>query len=793
MKTDTVPTVDQIVDFITFGARIMKVPMKVFTALVLSLILSGFSVAQKTGTIRGFVYDEESGEPMIFTNVYLENTTYGAQTDVNGYFSMSKIPVGDYTLASSFLGYDTARVAVSLGKDQIITEKLTIKQTTVKLKTFNVSAEKQDRQTKPKVSEITLTPKDIEKIPAIGGEKDLVTGITTMPGFILTGDQGGQLYVRGGSPVQNKVLMDGMIIYAPFHTIGLFSVFDLDIIRNTDIYTGGYNAEHGGRISSVMDITTRDGNKQRFGGRVGATTMGSRLLLEGPLKKPKEVGGPSSSFILSAKTNYLEQSQPIFYDYVENDLPFTFTDLYGKISFSGNTGSKVNLFGFNFIDDVNYELSDLGWNSVGGGGNFVLVPKGSPVLVEGNFAYSDYQIQLDEANRSRSSGISGFNAGLSFTYFLGDDEIKYGAELIGFSTDFRYRNSLDRIIEQKQNTTEVAGYFKYRINHGKLILEPSFRGHYYASLNNFSPEPRLRAKYNFTDNFRAKFAGGWYSQNLISANSDLDVVNLFNGFLAGPENLQKEFNSESGMREVNHKLQKAQHLVAGFEWDINNRMNINVEGYYKRFSQLTTLNRNKLFDDTPENSDKPDYLKKDFIIEEGDAYGVDFTYAYSYKQFYLWAVYSWAYVDRWDGRIRYNPVFDRRHNVNLVGSYTFGKNLDWQVSLRWNYGSGFPFTQTQGFYEQFDFQDGIGTDYVTENGDVGVEYAPVNEGRLPDYHRLDFNLRKTIAVTANSELELNAGVTNIYDRRNVFYFDRVQFERVDQLPILPSFGFSLTF
>ena len=764
-------------------------------AVIIILIAScSFSLAQNTGTIRGFVYDGETGEPMIFTNVYLEGTNYGAQTDVNGYYSMSKIPTGSYTLASSFVGYDTAHVQIDLGKDQILTEKLTIKPVTVQLKTFNISAEMQERQTKPKVSEITLTPKDIERIPAIGGEKDLVTGITTMPGFILTGDQGGQLYVRGGSPVQNKVLLDGMIIYAPFHTIGLFSVFDLDIIRNTDIYTGGYNAEHGGRISSVMDITTRDGNKQTFGGRIGATTMGARLLLEGPLKKPTEIGGSSSSFILSAKTNYLEQSQPIFYSYIENDLPFTFTDLYGKVSFNGKTGSKLNLFGFNFVDDVDFELTDLGWQSSGGGANFVLVPQGSPVLVEGNFAYSDYNINLAEANRSRTSGISGFNAGLNFTYFLQDNEIKYGVELIGFSTDFRYVNSLDRVIEQKQNTTEAAGYIKYRWNRGKFIIEPSFRAHYYASLNNFSPEPRLRAKYNATDRFRIKLAGGLYSQNLISANSDLDVVNLFNGFLAGPENLQSEFTTENnGTREVDHKLQKAQHAVLGFEWDATKRMTFNVEGYYKLFTQLTTLNRNKLFEDTPENSDKPDYLKKDFIIEEGRAYGLDMTYAYQYKQIYFWFVYSWAYVDRWDGRVTYNPVFDRRHNVNVVGSYTFGQDLNWEVSVRWNYGSGFPFTQTQGFYEKFDFQNGIGTNYVNENGDIGVEYADVNQGRLPDYHRLDFNLRKTIALSTNSELEMNAGVTNIYDRNNVFYFDRVNFERVDQLPIMPSFGFSLTF
>lgn len=782
-------------ELITFGIfNFHTIMRKIATALLFTLLTTLSILAQNTGTIRGFVYNGESGEPMIFTNVFLEGTTYGAQTDVNGYYSISKIPVGKYTLASTQVGYDTAKIEINLKKDQIITQKLSIKEVAVNLKTFSVNADKQERQTKPKVSEITLTPEDIDHIPSVGGEKDLVTGLTTLPGFILTGDQGGQLYVRGGSPVQNKVLLDGMIIYSPFHSIGLFSVFDLDVIRNTDVYTGGYNAEYGGRISSIMDITTRDGNKNRFGGKISATTMGAKMLLEGPLKKPKKIGGSSTSFIISAKTNYLENSQPIFYDYLDRDLPYTFTDLYGKISFNGATGSKLNLFGFNFVDDVNYELSDLGWTSSGAGGNFLLVPQGSAVLVEGNFAYSNYEIELVETNRTRSSAIAGYNAGLDFTYFIKDNEIKYGAELVGFSTDFSYVNSLNRVIEQNQNTSEIAGYIKYRWNKGKLILEPSFRAQYYASLNNFSPEPRLRAKYNISNDFRIKMAAGLYSQNLISANSDLDVVNLFNGFLAGPENLQDEFETEDdGVRDVTHKLQKAQHLVAGFEWDLTNNMNINVEGYYKIFTQLSTLNRNKVYDDTPENSEQPDYLKKDFIIEEGEAYGVDFTYSYKYKRFYLWFVYSLAYVDRWDGEISYNPVFDRRHNINIVGSYTFGKKLNWEVSARWNYGSGFPFTQTQGFYEKFDFQDGIGSDYVTSNGDIGVEYADVNDGRLPSYHRLDLNIRKTIALTTNSELEVNAGVTNAYNRSNVFYFDRVNYERVDQLPIMPSFGFSLTF
>jgi hypothetical protein len=324
---------------------------------------------------------------------------------------------------------------------------------------------------------------------------------------------------------------------------------------------------------------------------------------------------------------------------------------------------------------------------------------------------------------------------------------------------------------------------------GKFLVEPSFRLHYYASLGEASPEPRLGLKYNMSDNFRIKFAAGMYSQNLIAANSDRDVVNLFYGFLSGPENLQKEFDG----KEINTKLQKSNHAILGFEFDLTNRLNLNVETYIKDNIQLTNINRNKLYDDTGDNQDKPEYLRKDFIIETGKAYGIDFLLKYDYKRVYLWATYSLGWVTRYDGVIKYPPHFDRRHNVNLVGSYTFGKDLSWEFSTRWNLGSGFPFTQTQGFYEKIPFHDGINTDYTRVNGELGIVYGPLNQGRLPYYHRLDINLKKMIPTGEDSELEISLSITNVYNRKNIFYFDRIRYERVNQLPFMPSLGLNWKF
>ena len=754
------------------------------------------ATAQNSGTIRGFIYDKASGEPSIFTNVILEGTTIGAATDVNGYFSITKVPAGNYTLVVKYIGYVDLKEQVEVKLNQITSKKFYIEKNSVNIKEVEISAEKQEAQKTVKMSVTKITPKDIKLIPTVGGTADLAQYLQVLPGVIFTGDQGGQLYIRGGSPIQNKVLLDGMIIYNPFHSIGLFSVFETDVIRNADVYTGGFGAEFGGRISSIMDITTKDGNKKRYSGKIGATTFGASTLLEGPISREKKPGGSSSSFILSAKTSYLEQSSKLFYKYVsKNGLPFNYTDLYGKVSFNGSNGSKFNVFGFNYIDNVKYlAQSDLGWTQNGIGANFILVPTGSSTLVGGHFSRSGYKIKLEEdAVSPRTSSIGGFNLGFDFKVFKGDNEIKFGIEGVGFSTSFEFENEFRRKIIQEENNTEISGYLSYRVNLGFLVLEPGLRAQYYSSLSVFSPEPRMAAKFNVSEKFRLKLAAGIYTQNLIAANSDRDVVNLFYGFLSGPDNLQSRFTNEDGKRtDVKNPLQKSNHYIFGFEYDVNKYINVNIEGYYKRFGQLTNINRNKIYEDG--DVTKPETQRKDFIVETGDAKGVDFVLKYQKDRVYFWAVYSLGDVNRWDGFITYDPVFDRRHNINLVASYSFGEAKEWEVNARWNYGSGFPFTQTQGYFLSEDFSNGITTPIQTGNSNqVEIQYAALNKGKLPDYHRLDFNLKRIFKFNEMSTLEVNLGVTNIYDRENIFYVNRITQARVNQLPILPSLGANFTF
>ena len=770
--------------------------------LVLGIVFTATLSFAQNNDIKGFVYEESTGEPVMFCNVFLKGTTMGCSTNENGYFNITRIPDGKYTMYITCVGFDTLTYPVSLANGQTINKKFTLKESSISLEAVSITADKVEAKTETKTSVITVTPKTINKIPSVGGQADLAQYLQVVPGVIFTGDQGGQLYIRGGSPIQNKVLLDGMVVYNPFHSIGLFSIFDTDIIRNAEVYTGGFGAEYGGRVSSIMDINTRDGNKKRWSGKLGASCFGAKLTLEGPIVKAKSNDKASVTMVLSAKNSYLEQSSKALYKYASEDgLPFNYNDIYTKFSINAPNGSKVNIFGFSFNDKVNnYKaLSDFGWNSWGAGTNFIVIPGKAPVMIEGNIAYSSYLSTMHEENNpDRTSRVDGFNMGFDFNYFMGKNTLKYGVELSGFSTGFKTRSNYGNIpIELKNYSTELGTYVKYKATLGSLLREPSLRFQYYADLNVPSIEPRFAIKYNVNDWMRIKGAAGRYSQDLVAATSDRDVVNLFYGFLSGVENIPTTFNG----KKVSSSLQTANHFVLGTEFDLTSKLNMNIEGYWKQFNQLTNINRNKIYQDNEENSSINALIKKDFMIENGDAYGFDLSMKYEDKHWYLWAVYALGFVNRnyekYDaGEVKlvtYQPHFDRRHNVNLIVTYTAGDLRQWEFSGRWNFGTGFPFTQVQGFYEFLTFQDGIYFDYTTANGELGLIFADLNQGRLPTYHRLDLDAKRKFFFSEHTTLEVDLSVTNVYNRANVFYVDLITSEVVNQLPILPSLGLTLSF
>lgn len=738
--------------------------------------------AQKTdkGAVRGNVYDAETTQPLSFATVQLQGAALGATTDVNGFFTLSNVPPGSYQLLVTYVGYDSSSTSVVVKAGEILYQTINLSESGSQIGEVVISGQRERARNDVQISKLTVTPQQIRSLPSAGGQADIAQYLTVLPGVIFTGDQGGQLYIRGGSPVQNRILLDGMTIYNPFHSIGFFSIFETELIRNVDVLTGGFNSDYGGRISAIVDVKTREGNRKRLSGLVSASPFQARALLEGPIVPLKQDGGGSVSFVLTAKKALISHTDKTFYSYVNDSvgIPFDYKDFYGKISLLTGNGSKLNFFGFKYDDQVKYDVINYGWESGGGGLDFTLIPANSNTIVSGVLTYSQYNSRISDADSlPRRSQIGGFYAGLNFTNFGRNDEIRYGLELNGFRTEFEFVNFRDETLNQFENTTEIAGYVRWKRKIGPLVIEPGYRLQYYASLPEVSHEPRLGLKYNLTDFLRLKVAGGLYSQNLISTVNERDIVNLFVGFLSGPE--ERIYDPATGGNTTS-RLQKSAHVVGGFEVDLARNFDVNIEGYYKDFTQLVALNRNR-------SAGEPNYT-----AETGAAYGLDFSGKIEWRKAYLWGAYSLGFVTRDDGEQVYPPVFDRRHNLNLVATYQVGKNDEWEFGARFNFGSGFPFTLTQGFYTNYDFTDGIGSDVYADNGEIGILYDEErNGGRLPYYHRLDLSIKRVIEFGKHGKADITASATNVYDRPNIFYFDRVSYTRVNQLPILPSLSFTV--
>lgn len=779
--------------------------MKLRLLFLISILSFSFAHSQEH-IVRGYIFNEADGEPVPFEKVVLiptdkTQTILGASTAVDGLFSIARVPMGTYLLRVQSVEYKIYERELKVTQPKGITELVInlIELESNKIDAVEISGEVRQKTTEVLMSVIKLDKKGLERIPAVGGENDVVAAFSVTPGVVTTGDQGGQLYVRGGTPIQNKVLLDGMTIYNPFHTIGFFSIFETELVQNVDIYTGGFDAKYGGRISSVMDITYRDGNKKEVSGKVSVSPFLGKLVLEGPLYKNKS-GTGGASYIFTGKHSLLDYTSKSIYRNVNNGngLPYNFTDLYGKVTFASGQGSKVSFFGFNNIDNTDYYgVATLGFHQAGGGTNFTLVPSGSPTLIRGHLNFSQYSTQFKEvASFERTSSIQGADLGFDFSYFLKNEgRIDYGINMNVFGTNFVTYNEAATKIEARQSTTEIGGYVNYKYVSPRFVIQPGLRVQAYASLGTVSVEPRIGIKYNATDKFRLKLSGGRYTQNFTSASSDRDVVNLFNGLLSAPQDVQKEFVTQWGKtKNPKNGLQIAYHAIFGSEYDITPNLSVNVEGFYKYFPQLSNINIFKIYEDISDFADKPDIEKKDFLIESGQTYGADLLLKYSKNRLFLWGVYSYQHSTRWNGFETYNPVFDRRHNVNLVGSYVMGAKKDFEINIRWNLGSGLPYTPTSGFYQTESFNNGATTDITTTNSNgYGLIFGGYNSVRLPWYHRLDITIKKRFLFANKTEMELIGGVTNLYNRKNIFYVNRVTNSIVYQFPAMPSFGLSYKF
>ncbi len=759
--------------------------------ILIFLVCALTSYAQ-LGGLKGFVVDAEDGQSIQSATIILKGTQRGVVTNKDGYFSFQKLPLGTVSIIIRFIGYEEKILMVEIKPDEISQIFVQLENKTIEIGEATISGTRQRWETTNAISMHKLSSATIKKIPSITGSPDLGDFLQVIPGIIFTGDQGGQFYVRGGAPVHNLVKIDGMTVVKPFHSIGFVSVFDTETIASADVYTAGFGAEYGGRLSSVIDIRTRTGNRRNTAGTINFSNFGYGLTLDVPIVKMTTEKPNSISVLLSNKRSYIDRIDDKIYPHLDQfGIPYKYNDLFAKLSLIGNYGDQLDILGMRITDNANFgETMQSSWKNQSGGVRFITSPNSSKWLLQASSYYSDYRGEFIELNeRPRETWFSSFEN--SFKVFgMGErSEWEIGLNMDMYNTNHSFQGIDGITVDYQYYTIEIVNYLANKTKLGRWLLEPGLHLVYYADQPYFSPEPRLKVKYSISPSISLNMATGWYSQNLLSSASDRDVVSLFQGFYMGPYLVQDVYKGEANYT----RIQQSWHGVLGLSILTKKNVKLTIEGYYKDFRRLISYNRNRIYADTHLTTHIPDYLKSFFLVEEGEAYGLDFLLDHSRDRLSIWMGYSLAWVFREDEKIAYLPQYDRRHNFNLLLGYTLGKHKDWSLKTRWNIGSGFPFTQTNGVYEGCSLPYGSFNMNVSANEEMNVWYSDLNKGRLPWYHRLDININKTFEFSDRQKLDLSFGVINVYNRKNMFYINRLNYERIDQYPILPNVSLKYTF
>ena len=765
--------------------------MKAIKLIFLSLILhlAANPVTGQDRLIKGFVFNSADGSPVYLASVQIANLEQVSLTNESGYFIFNQLLSGTYTIKINCLGYAEyhAEIKLETSNVQIV---VNLDPLTIQIPEVQVSGERQRLTRTNTIGSYQLNPKMINKVPSIGGQSDLAQFLQVIPGVSFTGDRGGQFYIRGGAPVYNKVTLDGLTVISPFHSIGFMSVFDADIITIANVCTAGFNAQYSGRLSSVIDLKTRDGNRTRLEGKASANSFGYELLLHGPIIKMQPEDSRSVSFLFSNKSSYIDKIAPRIYPYLDSiGLPYLYNDFYGKISMLGRKGDQLSVFGHHFSDQANFSgLINTSWVSNSVGSKLVLTPSGSEYLLTAYVGYSDYYASISEINKSpRETRYNSFQANIGSGAFLKKTEFKWAVEISGITTNYTFVDLNDVVARVNSYTTDLNVFGQLKRTFKNCLLEPGLNIHYYSSESHLAIEPRLQFKYNLNSVVSLNFATGLYSQDLISTVAEQDIINLFQGYYTGTNLIPSEFHG----KEIKNSIQKAWHGVAGISSFFMNNLKLTAEVYVKDFYKLVNFNRNKIYEDTKANKEVIDYLKKYFIIEKGWSYGIDLLADYQNDWFSLWLGYSLGFANREDEFASFIPHFDRRHNINLLVNVQPVKKFS--LKARWNLASGFPFTQNMGLYEELNMDYGTLIQSLTGTGNLSVYYGPYNEGRLPWYHRLDVSAHWTITIAKKITLEVHAGVMNAYNRKNIFYLDRLTGKRINQLPVFPNAGMVIRF
>ncbi len=715
--------------------------------------------SQKIGKIRGVVTDESNGEVLAFGNVFIEELNIGVSTNAKGYYYISSLPIKTkLTLIFTYVGYENKEVDVFVYPDKINKVNVKLSSSSVVLQTVEKIGKKTVEKNETDIGLKRISIKELEAIPK-GVETDVLRSLQYITGVNFTADYSARYYVRGGDSNQNLILLNGANVYNSFHAMGLFSAIDPEMIQTMEFYKGGYTSEYGGGLSSVLNLTTKDGNRTRYSGKAAASFLTAKAVFEGPI--------PYGSFIITGRKSHNANILKKFFS--NQTIPIDFYDTSFKINFSNPNfiaGSKITFHGFISEDNLEFNnplREDYNWsNSIFGVSWFQVYD--FPLFSEFNYSINNFQGKVlpnYSSTREKESKLNEHKFNMNYNYILDNkNEVSGGLQLTVLRTQLFIENLLGAYSNIDEKGINISFFAKYKLlQFDEFGLDIGLR-YNLAGLTRAGSgflEPRISLTYTPNPVIAFKAFWGKFQQEITTISNENEVINVFEPYIIVPEYL---------------KTPQSEHYNAGVTFYFTDKINLVSEVYYKKSINITEINNDKKF-----ASDK------DLISGEAESYGLENDINFTNNMMHLSVGYTLAYAYKTVNNWTYYPRYDSRHSINCAIEVNIGSG--WKTMLTWTYKSGLPNTPIIGYYDKLFFNSS------EINTNISNNYLPYsvlgdrNSIRLPAYHRMDVGISRIFDLNF-TRVSVDASITNVYNRENLFYYDRSTGERIYMLPFFVS-------
>jgi hypothetical protein len=835
--------------------------------IILIVLFLSFGLYAQTGSIDGIVTDD--GVPFQSVNILLMETGRGTVSDSIGRYEIRNIPAGNYIIRFSAVGYESIFRDITIEREKRTQLNVQMKVTAIEFGAVEI-IDRGQVQGDTRSSFIDLNPRSAKVLP--GAAEDVMRTLQSLPGVLAPNDYSSQLIIRGSGPDQNLIIMDDIEVFNPYRLYGVISMFNPDAVSDINLISGGFPARYGDRLSAVLDVTNREGAAKRYlSGSLNASIIDANLVLEG--RNPLSI--PGSWIINSRRTYYDLIIEPFVKNagLVEEDVTFpNFYDIQGKLAFGPFNGHKFFINGIHSRDGVNVvsgrerrrpdsvgvynvtknDIAGLAWHFIPSKNlfnKFTLSWYRNGGVAEFESRVLDPSLDREQFRDVLADTIAGYllNAEFDtefliekysldnkFTYYWGDNtfEAGGGADLLtseiilNFNIDpqlkafFLNNPQFTALFSNIRNEKKYTRYRMYTENNfalGKrLFLHPGIRFDYYDVLDKIYFSPRMSLSYAIDDITTVRGVWGMYFQSpgyekLLDQSSLIDLN----------EEFTRDLNAENAI-----------HYVIGIERWLTGEWNLRLEGYYKDFRDLIIQQRvtgTRFYTEPVPGKDlrylsawtAPILVRGDSLTQVpannsyGEAYGFEVLLAKrniaERSRISGWISYSHAYAYRFDNGEKLPFRFDQRNTVNIVLNYRLNSWLS--MGTRWQYGSGFPYSQPSGimpriYYADTNLDGDADTPVIASrrNGDGEQEVIyDINYGgqklnaRKPPYHRLDVRFT---ALTNFWGLDWTfyLDVINAYNRSNVIGYNyyispelTLERRKSTMFPIIPTFGFSVKF